>query len=432
MRVALTGDSIVTRRGLTADPAAARLYELIRGCDAAFTNIEVVPSGFRGDPAAENDGSHLAAEPGVLDDLLAAGFSLFTAANNHILDYGIAGLRLTMEEMDRRGMCHAGLGDTLETARMPAYLDVAAGSVALLACCSTFPKGKEAGAQRPDMQGRPGLNPLRFETVHEVTPAQFEALQGIAESLGLETQRREKIQLGFGFPPTDPSIFHFQGQSYRAAETPAIRTSALARDVEGIAKWVREARSRADLVVLSLHAHEQGATMEDPAAFIPPFCRRMIDEGADIVVGHGPHLLRGMEMHRGRPIFYSLGNFVGQNELTQKLPADSYDLFRVSQENTPGAMYAQRHDNDRKGFPADRRFWEAVVPICRFADGRLAAIEIHPIVLGFGLKPHQRGRPRLAEGAAARRILDRFSVLSRPFGVALDFGEGVAQLRIPA
>ncbi|WP_372621173.1 CapA family protein [Falsiroseomonas sp.] len=432
MRIALTGDSIATRRGLTADPAAAPLYDLLRGADAAFTNIEVVPCGFRGDPSFENDGSHLAAEPGVLDDLLGAGFSLFTAANNHILDYGIAGLRLTMQEMDRRGMCHAGLGDTLETARMPAYLDVPAGSVALLACCSTFPKGKEAGAQRPDMQGRPGLNPLRYDTVHEVTAAQLDALKGIADSLGLEAQRREKIQLGFGFPPADPAIFHFQGQSYRAAEAPAIRTAALQRDVEGIAKWVREARGRADLVVLSLHAHEQGATMEDPAEFIPPFCRRMIEEGADIVVGHGPHLLRGMELHRGRPIFYSLGNFVGQNELTQKLPADSYDLFRVPQESTPGAMYRQRHDDDRKGFPADRRFWEAVVPICRFDDGRLVEVEIHPIVLGHGLKPHRRGRPKLAPGADARAILDRFALLSQPFGTAMEIGEGIARLRIPA
>lgn len=432
MRVALTGDSIVTRRGLTSDPAAAPLYDIIRGADAAFTNIEVVPNGFRGDPGFENDGSHLAADPAVLDDLLAAGFSLFTAANNHILDYGIAGLRIAMAEMDRRGLCHAGLGETLETARMPAYLDVAAGSVALLACCSTFPKGKEAGAQRPDMQGRPGLNPLRYETVHEMTPAQLCGLRDIAESLGLEAQRRERIQLGFGFPPADPSIFHFQGQSFRAAATPAIRSAALARDVEDIGKWVREARGRADLVVLSLHAHEQGATMEQPAEFLPVFCRRMIEEGADIVVGHGPHLLRGMEWHRGRPIFYSLGNFVGQNELTQKLPADSYDLFRVPQDRTPGAMYAQRHDNDRKGFPADRRFWEAVVPVCSFAAGRVAAIEIHPIVLGFGLKPHRRGRPKLAEGAGARAILERFALLSQPFGTAMEIGEGVARVRTPA
>lgn len=432
MRIALTGDSIVTRRGLTADPAAAPLHGLLRGCDAAFTNIEVVPNGFRGDPSFENDGSHLAADPGVLDDLIGAGFNLFTAANNHILDYGIAGLRIAMEEMDRRGMCHAGLGHALETARMPAYLDVAAGSIALLACCSTFPKGKEAGAQRPDMQGRPGLNPLRFETVHEVTPAQLAALRQVADALGLETQRREKIQLGFGFPPSDPAVFHFQGQSYREAQTPGIRTTASARDVEGIAKWVREARGRADLVVLSLHAHEQGATMEEPAEFIPAFCRRMIEEGADLVVGHGPHLLRGMEIHRGRPIFYSLGNFVGQNELTLKLPADSYDLFRVPQEATPGEMYRRRHDGDRKGFPADRRFWEAVVPVCRFEGGRLAEIEVHPILLGFGRQPHRRGRPVLAEGAEARAILDRFAALSRRFGVEMEIGEASARPRLPA
>lgn len=432
MRIALTGDSIVTRRGLTADPAAAPLYDLIRGADAAFTNIEVVPTGFRGDPSFENDGSHLAAEPGVLDDLLGAGFNLFTAANNHILDYGIAGLRITLEEMARRGMCHAGLGETLETARMPAYLDIAAGSVALLSCCSTFPKGKEAGAQRPDMQGRPGLNPLRFDTVYEVTADQLAGLRALDAALGLEAQRREKIQLGFGFPPDDPAIFPFQGANYRAAERPAIRTTARKRDVEEIAKWVREARGRADLVVLSLHAHDQGATMEDPAEFIPPFCRRMIEEGADIVVGHGPHLLRGMEIHQGRPIFYSLGNFAGQNELTIKLPADSYDLFRVPQDRTPGAMYAQRHDNDRKGFPADRRYWHAVVPICRFAEGRLAAIDIHPIVMGFGQKPHRRGRPRLAEGAEARAILEDFARLSRPFGTAFAIEDGVAHLRAPA
>lgn len=428
MRVVLTGDSIVTRRGLTADPEAAPLWSLIRGADAAFTNIEVVPNGFRGDPGFENDGSHLAADPAVLDDLVAAGFSLFTAANNHILDYGIAGLLVAMEEMDRRGMVHAGLGRNLGTARMPAYLDVPAGSIALLSCCSTFPKGKEAGAQRPDMQGRPGLNPLRFDTVHEVTPAQLDALRGIAEALGLERQRLEKIQLGFGHPPPSPDLFPFQGQLYRAAGRPAIRTTARASDVEAIATWVREARGRADLVILSLHAHEQGADREEPAEFIPAFCRRMVEEGADIVVGHGPHLLRGMEIHRGRPIFYSLGNFVAQNELTQRLPADSYDLFRVPQDRTPGAMYRQRHDDDRKGFPADRRYWESVVPVCDFAGGALRGIAFHPVVMGFGNPPHRRGRPKPATGAEARAILDRFAALSRPFGAALRTEGDVARL----
>ena len=92
-------------------------------------------------------------------------------------------------------------------------------------------------------------------------------------------------------------------------------------------------------VVVSLHAHEQGATKEAPAGFIGVFARRMIDEGADVVVGHGPHLLRGMEIYRGKPIFYSLGNFVGQNELTYKLPSDSYETFRVDPATPPaGSM----------------------------------------------------------------------------------------------
>jgi poly-gamma-glutamate synthesis protein (capsule biosynthesis protein) len=429
MRIALTGDSIITRRNLVgADAPSRRLFDILRGVDAAFTNLEVVTSGFRGDPSFENDGSHLAADPVVLDEMLGAGFSLFGACNNHSLDYGIEGLRIMLAEMDRRFMCHAGLALNLETSRMPSYLDHPNGSIALLACCSTFPKGKEAGAQRPDMQGRPGLNPLRHDTVHEITAAQMAALRGIAGELGLEARRLEKIQLGFGFPPDDPAIFHFQGMSYRVADRPAIRSTARARDVEAIAKWVREARGRADLVVLSLHAHEQGGSIEEPAEFIPPFCRRMIEEGADIVVGHGPHLLRGMEMHQGRPIFYSLGNFVGQNELTHKLPADSYDLFRVSQDATPGAMYRQRHDGDRKGFPADRRYWQSVLPVCGFEDGRLASLDLHPIVLGFGEKPHRRGWPRLAMGAEATAILEGFATLSRPFGTALAIGDGVARL----
>jgi poly-gamma-glutamate synthesis protein (capsule biosynthesis protein) len=278
------------------------------------------------------------------------------------------------------------------------------------------------------MQGRPGLNPLRYDTVHEVTHAQLATLREIDAALGLARQREEKIQLGFGFVPEDPAILPFHGANFRAAERPAIRTTPRTRDLEEIATWVREARGRADLVILSLHAHEQGASSEEPAEFIPAFCRRMIDEGADIVVGHGPHLLRGMEIHRGRPIFYSLGNFAGQNELTIRLPADSYELFRVPQDRAPGAVYRQRHEEDRKGFPADRRYWESVVPICRFEGGQLTGMEIHPIALGFGLPPHRRGRPKLAAGAEAQCILARFAALSRPFGTEIEIGEDVAHL----
>jgi poly-gamma-glutamate synthesis protein (capsule biosynthesis protein) len=85
----LTGDSIVERRLLTLkDPTLRPLFDLIRGADIAFTNLEVVPNDFVGDPALESGGSHFGAPAWVLDELTDAGFDLFAMANNHSLDYG--------------------------------------------------------------------------------------------------------------------------------------------------------------------------------------------------------------------------------------------------------------------------------------------------------------------------------------------------------
>lgn len=420
LRLALTGDSIIQRRLLSQDdPLLRPLFDHIRAADVAFTNLEVVPNDYRGDPALESGGSHFGAPAWVIDDLVTAGFDLFATATNHSLDYGISGLLAGLEAMEASGVSHAGTGRTLEDARRPAYHAHPAGTVALLSCTATFAKGQEAAAQRPDMQGRPGLNPLRYDTVHEVTAAQLESLRAIAEQLGLERKRQEALKMGFGQPPADASLFPFGEMNFRAAETVASRTTARAKDMDAIAHWVREARGLSDIVLVSVHAHEQADTKEQPAAFLPEFAHRMIDEGADLVVGHGPHLLRGMEIYKGRPIFYSLGNFIGQNELVPRLPADAYDRFRAAPDLKPGEVYRVRTDNDRKGFPADRRFWEAVVPFCTFEAGRLTGIDILPISLGLGEPAHLRGRPRLAHGEEAARILARFAALSAPFGAVV-------------
>ncbi|MCA1454375.1 CapA family protein [Bradyrhizobium sp. BRP22] len=431
LRLALTGDSIVQRRLLTHQDTTVRpLFDLIRNADVSFTNLEVVPNDFEGDPALESGGSHFGAPAWVLDELTEAGFDLFAAATNHCLDYGVSGLLRGIDALEQRGLSFAGVGRNLEEARRPVYHTHPNGTVALLSCSATFAKGQEASAQRPDMPGRPGVNPLRYSTVYEVTPHQLSSLAEIAEQLGLERMRRKIIELGFGFPPDDPALVEFKDLRFRAAERPAIRMYAKSEDVEGIARWVREARELSDVVLVSIHTHEYGEHEESPAEFVPIFARRMIDEGASLVVGHGPHLLRGMEIYNGSPIFYSLGNFIGQNELVSRLPADSYERFRVDPQLTPGMAYWQRTDGDRKSFPADRRFWETVVPICRFKDGRLSGLEIHPVSLGLGERRHLRGRPRLAEGEEARSILNRFAMLSKPFDAPLDFGASTTTLSI--
>jgi len=171
---------------------------------------------------------------------------------------------------------------------------------------------------------------------------------------------------------------------------------------------------------VSLHAHEQGESKEIPAEFIPVFARQMIDAGADVVAGHGPHLLRGMELYKGKPIFYSLGNFIGQNELVPKMPADAYERFRADPDLTPGQVYQKRTNNDQGGFPSDRRYWEAVLPELTYEGGALKGIELIPISLGWKEARHLRGRPRLASAEEGKAILERFAALSKPFGTKID------------
>ena len=430
LRLALTGDSMITRSAVASrDESVASLVDLIRGADVAFTNLEVLPNDFRGYPAVESGGTHLAARRGVLDHLLDMGFDLFSCANNHALDYSIEGLLATIEVLEEKGVAFAGIGRALAEARMPVYLDHEGGSVAMVSCCSTFAKGQSAGDQRSEVQGRPGLNPLRFDVTYEVMEEQLEALREIADALGLEQQRREWIQLGFAFPPQDPSIFPLTDTNlrsaellnarFRAADRPAVKTIPDARDMEEVLRWTREARLRADVVLVSLHAHEQEATLEDPAEFVRDFARHAVEEGADVVVGHGPHLLRGVEVHQGKPIFYSLGNFIAQNELVHKLPADSYEYFKVEPDKTPAELFQIRHDYDEKGFPANKRFWQTVISVCDFENGRLRRVEAIPVTLDHGRPVHRRGRPRLASGEEAEEILARLARLSEAFGTRI-------------
>lgn len=421
----LTGDSILQRRlNSLNDPELKPLFDKIRAADVAFTNLEGLANDYRGDPALESGGSHFGAPAWVLDELAAAGFDLFATATNHALDYSISGLLHTIEALEARGLSFAGVGRNLEDARRPCYHTGPSGTVAMLSVCSTFAKGQEAGAQRPDLPGRPGLNPLHVETVHEVTEPQLAALRDVAGQLGLEAERQAKIKMGFAFAPSDPAIFPLGDLKFRpvpaGSNQARVRTTANKKDVEAMVRWVEEARGLADLVLVSLHAHEQLGSKDVPAEFMPAFARAMIDSGADLVAGHGPHLLRGMELYKGKPIFYSLGNFLGQNELVPKIPADGYERFRAAPDLTPGQVYQTRTQGDSVGFPADRRYWESVVPTLSWEGRELRSIELTPISLGFKDARHRRGRPRLASAEEGRIVLERFAELSTPFGTTID------------
>ncbi len=262
---ALSGDSIIQRRLLSrADPVLCPLFDLVRAADIAFTDLEVLANDYRGDPALECGGSHFGAPAWVLDELTDGGFNLFATATNHCGDYGISGLLHSIGAMEHRGLSFAGTGRQLEDARRPCYHVHPSGTVALLSCSATFARGQEASAQTVDLPGRPGLCPLRYDTVHEVTPVQMAALREVSESLGLEQFRQSSIAAGFRLPAKDSSLFPLGNLEFRQAERSATRTTPNEKDLAALIRWVEEARGLATIVAVSIHSHEQGAHQGGP------------------------------------------------------------------------------------------------------------------------------------------------------------------------
>jgi Bacterial capsule synthesis protein PGA_cap len=98
------------------------------------------------------------------------------------------------------------------------------------------------------------------------------------------------------------------------------------RDISAARKLVRQAAGRADLVVVTMHAGAEGTAAAHVRAGVETyegenrgdvvaFSHAVVDAGADLVLGHGPHVLRAMEWYRGRLIAYSLGNFAAYRNL---------------------------------------------------------------------------------------------------------------------
>lgn len=430
--VALSGDCMVTRGALIgADPAASAFHTLLRDSDFAFTNLEVVPSAGRGHPVHNPaSGGGLIADARVLDEAAAAGFSVFGCANNHALDMGTDGVLGTIEQLSARRLPFAGIGVDLPAARRPAYVDGPHGSLALISCSATLLPGQEAAAPSPDLPGRPGLNPLRHSASLQVTAEQMAVLREIDAETGLRARRAEARSL-LGIDPAipGPDRFTLSGTRFRVADDPGFTTECDPRDLEEISLWVREARGRADLVLVSVHSHEPGPVPERPAEFLRVFAHRMIDEGADMVVGHGSHALRGVELYRQKPIFYSLGNIVSQIELSERVPAEDYAQMADAGPRTPGRHFAKLSGHGRKLFAPHQRYWESVVPVLTFEDAELVDARLHAVELGFGESLQRRGRPRLAGPAVAQKIVAGLAGLAASYDTSVTMDDdGVGEL----
>ena len=427
--LAAVGDVIMNRRTAPfdhpGDPGFHDLANIIRATDAAFLNLEQSVfrlQEFTGWPAAENGGNYEVGSPETLKDLVDMGFNLYNRANNHSTDYGVEGMRLTNRLMDDWGLIHSGTGENLGWASRPGYLETAKGRIALIGMASTFTPMSRAGRTGPTVQGRPGLNPLRLSTRYEGSPETMAALREVAGRQGANVSED---------PNAPVRVFGstvFPGDEDRAT------VSLNDVDRERVLHEVRNATDQADYVVVNSHSHEPGNAFVTAPPWMEEFARQTIDAGANTFIIHGPHQLRGVEIYRGRPIFYSLANFIFQNETIDPMPSDQRDRYGIPLDRLASDIYDTRFQvdedgNPTTGFPTGAEWYESVVPVATFEGDEVVEIVFHPIELEWKAPRGRRGTPRIAPEELGRKIIEHLADLSRPYGTEIVYENGVGVWR---
>lgn len=413
LTMALTGDSIITRKlSVYREPEFLAMIDLIRRADVAFTNLEVLLHDYEPFPMHESGGTYMRSDPAMAGELAWAGFDMVSMANNHTGDYGVLGMRLTVKYVDEAGLVGAGVGESLPEAREARFIDTARGRVALVSVASTFSAHSRAGMTRGDIPPRPGLSPLRYTSTRIISPDHLERLRELLRDMGYRVS-------GEG-----DGLYAF-GTWLEAGDEPGTRTEPNPEDMKEISAVVSSASRQADYTIVAFHSHEGGRGQNTPAEFIVTFAHAMIDAGADVLVGHGPHVLRGIELYKEKPIFYSLGDFMFQNETLLRLPVDNYEDFDLEPEAQVADFNDRRYRNDRSGFPARRQIWESVIAVPDWSDGQLVELKLYPITLGFGVSRPQRGRPMLADTELGQKIINDLINYSKPFGTEIEYRDGI-------
>jgi len=256
LKLMACGDVAVKRSD--CDSIFAGCRSVLKAADVCFGQLEAPIS----DRGAKVPNARLAmrAPPSMAGAARQAGFNVMSFAGNHCLDYGYDAFEDTFTHAQQAGILLCGAGPNLNAASQPAVLQVRGESLAVLAACSILPEGYAAGRDNA------GCVPLRAHTVYE---------------------------------PIEPDQ---PGTGAR------IRTSPYTQDLDALVRAVRKADATYDYVVVSLHwgIHMVKGSIAD---YQRAAAHALIDAGARAILGHHPHLLKGIEIYRGSPIFYSLGNF---------------------------------------------------------------------------------------------------------------------------
>ena len=430
LKITAAGDAFMVQ-GFPKDYAVdARLKSWIASGDARLVNFEAVVNDGTCPPAAWSGGTWSSMAPSVLPDFLSFGFNGCGCANNHSLDFSCEGLRLTQKSLAAAQMPHAGIGANLQEATQAAYVETSAGRVAFVSVSAAFHPDALAGWKTSRSPGRPGLNGLRYKETLLVTDEQLGQIKAIADVTGVNGNRELDQRTGFTAPDA-PGTFVFGKTAFKVSDRPGRTSVCDAKDLKRITDAIREAKTKAAAVVVLAHSHTMRfKDVEEPAPYFVEFCHAAVDAGADAVIGGGTHQLKGIEFHCGKPIFYSLGDFVFQNNVVPIAPPDFCEKYGVPVDSDAKTAFNARSKGGKVGLHAFRENFLSVVPRLTLGGGKPPKVEMLPIELHFGADWSVNGLPRTADAEARDVIAAALTRTSSAFGTAITLrADGIIEAR---
>ncbi|WCT79266.1 CapA family protein [Novosphingobium humi] len=493
--VASVGDLLQFQPFATSnDPAVRAAIEPLRKADVTTGDFENEIMDFDNFAHA---GGNLATKE-VADDWRLMGIDLVSRANNK--DPRAPGVWNNLKEVERVGITHAGIAHSLPEARMARYFATPKGLVGfagiyalggLDACCAGGTRVHVSPAQLAGVRAMKAAILARRDEIEVPVPLPAPDADGEAKLFGLtfttatvpsdEPMAKPALYPGDGPPGPEDGIrnslrltlFHGVtaaqmvllrdiagqpgtgdlkafGTQFRVMDRPGEHSFDMnPQDLREILTQIRTAKQASDVLVTNIHWHQNRYDFQAysydhfPADFEIKFAHMAVDQGVDVFVGQGVHTLKGIEIYKGKPIFYGTSNFIFQSAI-MPLPKGHYPgqkpgegafhgPFKEFEEanaaaNATGGPIVGEHEF--QGFWQLKPTLESYVAYTNFDGGKLKEVVIYPVDLGQTPRPgSQVGIPRKPSPEVAKKILDEIVEYSKPFGTVITIEDGVGYIR---
>ncbi|MGX7195848.1 CapA family protein [Enterococcus olivae] len=423
MKMIFAGDALFSSRNLK-ETIDEQVFKKLQSADFAFANAEFVTPKHTTAPAAGR-GYQTSVRPETLDEFSDLNIRYVSFANNHTGDYGIEGLLDTIDAAKSRNLVPLGVGYSLSEARKPTFIDSKDGRIGIVTVAVTRSEVFAAADGGNGVVSRPGVNPLRWNRTYVVSEEDFAHLQAIDERIGTAESMRvgKRIETFKGDPNKLDLGSFFEGYlTFEKGEQPGVCTHPNEEDQREILRYIEDAKERSDFVIVNLHTHEgenENWYSDYAPAFIEEFSHLAVEAGANLVVGHGAHFTRGIEIYQQGTIFYNIGSLLMEFEAGESIISpEMFSAYGYATNEVASTLHKNRtkdSEGNWQGFYSDPMFSENFFLEILF-DRETDSFETTLVPIDLQLtnaRVTKRGLPVLASEKQKASLLKRLNNISQ-------------------